>query len=85
MSLKVKHPVFLEAFKVEYDGGYYLDAELIINAIQKFQGKFDTVTFGFEPGFFANEGEVKTILERVGEMKTVTEAIDSAKERIGIQ
>ena len=85
MSLKVKHPVFLEAFKVEYDGGYYLDVELIINAVQKFQDKFDTVIFGFEPGFFANEGEIKNTLERVGEVKTVTDAIDFAKERIGIQ
>lgn len=85
MSLKVKHPVFLEAFRVEYDGDYYLDAELIINAIQKFQGKFDTVIFGLEPGFFANEEEVKTTLEKVGEVKTVTEAIDSAKKKIDIQ
>jgi len=85
MFLKVKHPVFLEAFRVTYEDGYYLDTQSIANAIQKFHGKYDAVIFGVEYGFFANEEEIKENLGELGTVSSVTEAIDFAKKKLDEQ
>ena len=82
MFLKVKHPVFLEAFKVEYEAGFSLKSELIVDAIKKFDGKYETVVFGIEPGFFENEDEIKETLGGLGKVLTINEAIDSVKESL---
>ncbi len=85
MFLKVKHPVFLEAFRVTYEDGYYLDTQSIVNAIQKFNGKYDAVIFGVEYGFFANEEEIKGALAAFGVVSSITEAVDSAKKKLDEQ
>lgn len=85
MFLKIKHPVFLEAFRVEYEDGFVLDVNLLKNAITKFKGKYDKLIFGLEEGFFANEDEIKEVLGSLGELNTVSEAIDKVKEELKTQ
>lgn len=81
MFLKVKHPVFLEALKVEYEAGFSLKSQLIVDAIKKFEGRYEAVVFGVEPGFFENEDEIEDTLGKVGEVLTINEAIDFAKNK----
>jgi len=82
MFLKVKHPVFLEAFKVDYETSYRLEDKLIAQAIKRFEGRYDTVVFGLDPGFFENEGEIEKTLRELGEVMTVSEAINFAKDKL---
>lgn len=82
MFLEVKHPVFLEAFKVDYETGYRLEAQLLTEAVKKFEGRFDAVVFGLDFGFFENEEEIKKVLGELGEIMTVNEAINFAKDKL---
>jgi len=84
MFLDVKHPVFLEAFKVRYDnGGIVLDAQLLLESIKKFEGKYSEIIFGMVSGFFANEDEIKSMCSECGaELKSIHEAIDFVKDKI---
>jgi len=79
MFLEVKHPVFLEAFKVEYEGGYILDIQALKVAVQKFDGHYDELLIGMEPGFFKNEEEIK---KEFANVKSVKEVIDTIKKKI---
>ena len=79
--LKVKHPVFLEALDAEFtEGAYRLKLTSLQSALNRFKNQIETVVFGIEPGFLANEDEVRSALRDFGELLTVTEALEKAKE-----
>ena len=79
--LKVKHPVFLEALEAEFsDGAYRLKLTPLQSALNRFKDQTETVIFGVEPGFLANEDEIKSELQEFGAVLTVTEALEKAKK-----
>ncbi len=79
--LKVKHPVFLEALEAEFsDGAYRLKLTPLQSALNRFKDQTETVIFGVEPGFLANEDEIKSELQEFGAVFTVTEALEKAKK-----
>ncbi|RLB05248.1 MAG: type I-B CRISPR-associated protein Cas7/Cst2/DevR, partial [Deltaproteobacteria bacterium] len=81
--LKVKHPVFLEALKADFvDGSYRLLLAPLINALARFKNKIETVIFGIDPGFLANEEEVKSELSEHGSVTTVSDAVQIAKRDV---
>jgi len=81
--LRVKHPVFLEALKADYQqGAFLLNADVLIGALEKFKDYLETVVFGLEAGFFGNETEVREKLRKHGQVSTVQEAVRTAKEDI---
>lgn len=81
--LKVKHPVFLEAFSAYYeDGQYALKIEPLANALQKFKDYREQTLFGVEPGVFGNEDEIRSALAGYGAVLTVHEALAKAKEDV---
>jgi CRISPR-associated protein Cst2 len=81
--LKVKHPVFLEAFTAHYENSkYILDLEPIVNALQKFNGYREQTLFGIEPGIFENEEEIRTTLGTYGPVLTVHESLVQAKQDV---
>jgi CRISPR-associated protein Cst2 len=82
--LKVKHPIFLEAFAAHYeDGKYALELAPLVNALQKFADYREQTLFGIEPGIFGNEEEIRAALQEYGEVLTVHEALAKAKEDVG--
>ncbi|RMG63140.1 MAG: type I-B CRISPR-associated protein Cas7/Cst2/DevR [Calditrichaeota bacterium] len=82
--LKVKHPVFLEAFRVHYENGKHILAlEPIINALEKFKPYGEKTIFGLEAGLFENQEEIRTKLSPYGEVLNIHEALNSAKEDVG--
>jgi CRISPR-associated protein Cst2 len=82
--LRVKHPVFLEAFAAHYeDGKYALELAPLVNALQKFADYREQTLFGIEPGIFGNEEEIRAALQEYGEVLTVHEALARAKEDVG--
>jgi len=82
--LRVKHPVFLEAFAAHYeDGKYALELAPLVNALQKFADYREQTLFGIEPGIFGNEEEIRAALQEYGEVLTVHEALAKAKEDVG--
>jgi CRISPR-associated protein Cst2 len=81
--LRVKHPVFLEAFAAHYeDGKYALELAPLVNALQKFADYREQTLFGIEPGIFGNEEEIRAALQEYGEVLTVHEALAKAKEDV---
>jgi CRISPR-associated protein Cst2 len=81
--LKVKHPIFLEAFAAHYeDGKYALELAPLVNALQKFADYREQTLFGIEPGIFGNEEEIRAALQEYGEVLTVHEALARAKEDV---
>ena len=81
--LRVKHPVFLEAFAAHYeDGKYALELAPLVNALQKFADYREQTLFGIEPGIFGNEEEIRAALQEYGEVLTVHEALARAKEDV---
>jgi CRISPR-associated protein Cst2 len=81
--LRVKHPVFLEAFAAHYeDGKYALELAPLVNALQKFADYRERTLFGIEPGIFGNEEEIRAALQEYGEVLTVHEALAKAKEDV---
>ena len=81
--LRVKHPVFLEAFAAHYeDGKYALELAPLVNALQKFADYREQTLFGIEPGIFGNEEEIHAELQEYGEVLTVHEALARAKEDV---
>jgi CRISPR-associated protein Cst2 len=81
--LKVKHPIFLEAFAAHYeDGKYALELAPLVNALQKFADYREQTLFGIEPGIFGNEEEIRAALQEYGEVLTVHEALAKAKEDV---
>ncbi len=81
--LRVKHPVFLEAFAAHYeDGKYALELAPLVNALQKFADYRERTLFGIEPGIFGNEEEIRAALQEYGEVLTVHEALARAKEDV---
>jgi CRISPR-associated protein Cst2 len=81
--LRVKHPVFLEAFAAHYeDGKYALELAPLVNALQKFDDYREQTLFGIEPGIFGNEEEIRAALQEYGEVLTVHEALARAKEDV---
>ncbi|KUJ94964.1 MAG: CRISPR-associated autoregulator, DevR family [Desulfonauticus sp. 38_4375] len=84
--LKIKHPVFLEAIKVDFEpekGGYILKYESILEVIEKFSNQCKSLFFGIESNVFGNESEIKEKLGAIAEVTTISEAINKAKEEIG--
>ncbi|MCD6086770.1 MAG: type I-B CRISPR-associated protein Cas7/Cst2/DevR [Candidatus Hydrothermae bacterium] len=81
MGLNVKHPVFLEALQARFEGdnGYVLDIEVLTESIKKFEDTKEDAIFGLDPGFFANEDELKAVLSDYGDILTTKEAINKAK------
>ncbi len=75
--LKVKTPLFLEAVRATYQqGSYILQTEPIRHAIERLSaGWREVVLFGYEPGFFANEGELKEALSAIGTVMPLAELI----------
>jgi CRISPR-associated protein Cst2 len=81
--LKVKHPIFLEAFAAHYeDGKYALELAPLVNALQKFADYREQTLFGIEPSIFGNEEEIRAALQEYGEVLTVHEALARAKEDV---
>ena len=81
--IRVKHPVFLEAFAAHYeDGKYALELAPLVNALQKFADYREQTLFGIEPGIFGNEEEIRAALQEYGEVLTVHEALARAKEDV---
>ncbi len=81
--LKVKHPVFLEAFAAHCeDGKYALELEPLLNALRKFADYREQTFFGMEPGIFSNEEDIRKTLQGYGEVLTVHEALAKAKEDV---
>ncbi|MCF6095478.1 type I-B CRISPR-associated protein Cas7/Cst2/DevR [Thermovorax subterraneus] len=78
--LKVKHPVFLEAFEARYeDGKYILEIEPLKNALEKFKEYSEKIILGVEPGIFGNEDQIHEELSGCGKILSVHEAIAEAK------
>lgn len=78
--MKAKHPVFLEAFALQYEGGKpHLELEPLKNALDKFWEYRERTLFGLDPGIFGNEEAIKQALSPYGEVLTVHEAIVQAK------
>ncbi|MDN5331056.1 MAG: CRISPR-associated protein Cst2 [Tepidanaerobacteraceae bacterium] len=78
--LKVKHPVFLEAFAARYeDGKYILEIEPLKNALDKFVVYSENIILGLEPGIFGNEDQIHNELSSYGKILAVHEAIAEAK------
>ncbi|MEJ5299425.1 MAG: type I-B CRISPR-associated protein Cas7/Cst2/DevR [Thermodesulforhabdaceae bacterium] len=78
--LKVKHPVFLEAFVAHYENNKYrLELEPLKNALNKFDNYFEYKVFGLDSGIYSNEDEIREVLGQYGEVVTVHEAIAKAK------
>ncbi len=83
--LRVKHPVFLEAFAAQYESGkYLLELEPLLNALGKFQGYREKAFFGVEPGIFSNEDEIRSKLTAHGQVLAVHEAIAQAQHDVGL-
>jgi CRISPR-associated protein Cst2 len=81
--LRVKHPVFLEAFAAHYeDGKYALELAPLVNVLKKFADYRERTLFGIEPGIFGNEEEIHAELQEYGEVLTVHEALAKAKEDV---
>jgi CRISPR-associated protein Cst2 len=81
--LRVKHPIFLEAFAAHYeDGKYALELAPLVNALQKFADYREQTLFGIEPGIFGNKEEIRAALQEYGEVLTVHEALAKAKEDV---
>lgn len=78
--MKAKHPVFLEAFALQYeDGKPHLELEPLKNALDKFSEYRERTLFGLDPGIFGNEEAIKQALSPYGGVLTVHEAIVQAK------
>jgi len=83
--LKVKHPVFLEAFSAHYENGkYMLELEPLVNALKKFNGYLEQTLFGLEPGIFEDEAEIRERLGAYGAVHTVHEALAQAKQDVSV-
>jgi CRISPR-associated protein Cst2 len=83
--LRVKHPVFLEAFVAHYENGkYLLELEPLLNALGKFQDYREKAFFGVEPGIFSNEDEIRSALTAYGQVLAVHEAIAQAQHDVGL-
>lgn len=83
--LRVKHPVFLEAFVAHYENGkYLLELEPLLNALGKFQDYREKAFFGVEPGIFSNEDEIRSALTAYGQVLAVHEAIVQAQHDVGL-
>lgn len=81
--LRVKHPVFLEAFSAHYENSkHILEAEPLVNALQKFAEYRETTIFGIDPGAFENEEEIRAALQPYGAVLTVHEALAQAKKDV---
>ena len=81
--LSAKHPVFLENLEVEYkDGGFYLNTQSIVSALEKFSEYLENAIFGIESGVFANEEEIKETLGKYGKVESVGKAIELAKKDV---
>jgi len=81
--LSVKHPVFLENIEVEFQGGKYrLALSPLQNALERFQDRMAKAIFGLEPGFFINEDEIREVLSSYGEVVSLSQAINKAKEDV---
>lgn len=81
--LKVKHPVFLEALEVQFeDSSYRLVLTPLVNALSRFKDQIETAIFGMEPAFLGNEEEIRNVLSEYGQVLTVSEAIQKAKEDV---
>ncbi len=83
--LRVKHPVFLEAFVAQYENGkYLLELEPLLNALGKFQDYREKAFFGVELGIFSNEDEIRSKLTAHGQVLSVHEAIAQAQHDVGL-
>lgn len=81
--LSAKHPVFLEALAAHYEDGHYvLDLASLTNVLDRFAEYREQTFFGVEPGIFGNEEEIRTALAGYGEVLTVHEALNRAKEDV---
>ncbi|PTQ55754.1 MAG: CRISPR-associated negative autoregulator [Candidatus Carbobacillus altaicus] len=81
--LSVKHPVFLEALTARYEnGGIVLHLEPLKAALERFAPYRQMTVFGMDPGFLANEGDVRTALSAYAEVVSVQEAIRRAKDEV---
>ncbi len=81
--LSVKHPVFLENIEVEFQGGKHrLALSPLQNALERFQDRMAKAIFGLEPGFFINEDEIREVLSSYGEVVSLSQAINKAKEDV---
>lgn len=67
--LAVKTPLFLEAVQATYQQGcYFLQTEPLLHAVRRVPDAWrNAVLFGYEPGFFANESELRSALSQVGQ------------------
>lgn len=75
--LTVKTPLFLEAVQASYQqGSYTLQTEPIRHAVERLPRDWRAaVLFGYEPGFFANEQELRSALSQVGTVMPMAELI----------
>jgi CRISPR-associated protein Cst2 len=73
--LEVKTPLFLEAVRVHYQqGGYVLYTDPLIQAARRLPDEWRTqVMFGYEPGFFANEGDLIRDLGAIGTVMPIAD------------
>jgi len=80
--MKAKHPVFLEALEVgQVDGRPVLRIEPLEGALARFREWCEKVHFGIDPGFLANETELRERLKELtgGDVDDVRTAVDAAK------
>lgn len=78
----VKHPLFLEAFTLKYDvSGQYLNPAPIESTLERFSEYTASVFFGLEPGFMANEDEIRDHLG-AEKVMSVHEATGKAREDV---
>lgn len=75
--LKVKTPLFLESLHATYQqGGYLLQTEPIQHAVNRLPTEWrNKILFGYEPGFFANEQELRNALRELGTVMPFAELI----------
>lgn len=82
--LRIKHPVFLEAFFAHYENSkYVLEVEPLVNVLQKFADYRETTILGIDPGAFENEEEIRAALQPYGAVLTVHEALAQTKRDVG--
>ncbi|GBC92707.1 hypothetical protein HRbin15_01183 [bacterium HR15] len=82
--LQVKTPLFLESVRAFYQqGGYLLQTEPILHAVSRLPVDWrQKVLFGYEPGFFANEQELRNALREVGTVMPIAELIPTVQNDI---
>jgi len=87
--LTVKTPLFLEAVQATYQqGSYALQTEPIRHAVERLPQNWRLVVlFGYEPGFFANESELRSALSQVGTVMPMADLISAILKDIeeGVQ